>query len=128
VTDKRTGVGSDKHVDRLGSYNPKLNHIQLDAEKAKHWLSKGVQPSGTMHNILVSQKVIDAKKINVLPRKSPIVDEAAIKKAADEAAKKAEAEKKAAEEAKIAEEAPAEEVAVADETPAEPEAETEKTA
>jgi len=111
VTDKRTGVGSDKHVDRLGSYNPKLNHIQLDAEKAKEWLSKGVQPSGTMHNILVSQKVIDAKKINVLPRKSPIVDEAAIKKAEEEAAKKAEAEKKAAEEAEAAKNAPAEEVA-----------------
>ena len=106
VTDKRTGVGSDRHVDRLGSYNPKLNHIQLDAEKAKEWLSKGVQPSDTMHNILVSQKVIDAKKINVLPRKSPIVDEAAIKKAEEEAAAKAEAEKKAAEEAKTAEETP----------------------
>jgi len=93
VTDKRTGVKSDKHVDRLGSYNPKLNHIQLDAEKAKEWLSKGVKPSDTMHNILVSQKVIEGKKINVLPRKSPIVDEEAIKKAEEEAAQKAEAEK-----------------------------------
>ena len=111
VTDKRTGVGSDKHVDRLGSYNPKLNHIQLDAEKAKEWLSKGVQPSDTMHNVLVSQKVIDAKKINVLPRKSPIVDEAAIKKAEEEATAKADAEKKAAEEAKAAE-AAAEDVKV----------------
>ena len=129
VTDKRTGVGSDRHIDRLGSYNPKLNHIQLDAEKAKDWLSKGVQPSGTMHNILVSQKVIDAKKINVLPRKSPIVDEEAIKKAEEEAAKKAEAEQKAAEEAKAAaEETPAEEPAaeeaeaVKEETPVEAEA------
>jgi len=125
VTDKRTGVGSDRHIDRLGSYNPKLNHIQLDAEKAKDWLSKGVQPSGTMHNILVSQKVIDAKKINVLPRKSPIVDEEAIKKAEEEAAKKAEAEQKAAEEAKAAaEETPAEEPAAEE---AEAEAEKEET-
>jgi small subunit ribosomal protein S16 len=124
VTDKRTGVKSDKHVDRLGSYNPKLNHIQLDTEKAKEWLSKGVQPSGTMHNILVSQKVIDAKKINVLPQKSPIVDEEAIKKAEEEAAAKAEAEKKAAEEAEAAKEAPAEEEAATEETPAEEEAPT----
>jgi small subunit ribosomal protein S16 len=87
VTDKRTGVKSDRHIDRLGSYNPKLNHIQLDAEKAKEWLGKGVQPSDTMHNILVSQKVITGKKINVLPKKSPIIDEAAIKKATEEAAK-----------------------------------------
>lgn len=107
VTDKRTGAKSDRHVDRLGSYNPKLNHIQLDTVKAKDWLSKGVQPSGTVHNILVSQKVIDAKKINVLPKKSPIIDEEAIKRAEEEAAAKAEAEKAAAEAAA----APAEEVA-----------------
>lgn len=103
VTDKRTSVKSDNHVDRIGSYNPKLNHIQLDAEKAKEWLAKGVQPSGTMHNILVSQKVIEGKKINVLPRKSPIIDEEAIKKAEEEAKAKAEAEAK-----KIAQEAPTE--------------------
>ena len=116
VTDKRTGVKSDRHIDRLGSYNPKLNHIQLDAEKAKEWLAKGVQPSDTMHNILVSQKVITGKKINVLPKKSPIIDEAAIKKAAEEAAEKEAAEKAAAEAAA----APVEEVA---ETPVEVEAE-----
>jgi small subunit ribosomal protein S16 len=103
VTDKRTGVKSDKHVDRLGSYNPKMNHVQLDADKAKEWLAKGVQPSDTMHNILVSQKVIEGKKINVLPKKSPIVDEEAIKKAEEEAAAKAEAEAKAKEEAAAAE-------------------------
>ena len=116
VTDKRTGVKSDKHVDRLGSYNPKLNHIQIDVDKARDWLSKGVQPSDTMHNILVSQKVIEGKKINVLPRKSPIINEEAVKKAEEEAAAKVEAEKAAAE----AEAAPAEEVV--EETPAEEEA------
>jgi len=124
VTDKRTGVKSDKHVDRIGSYNPKLGTIILDKDKAKQWLANGVQPSVTMHNILVSQGVIDAKKINPLPKKSPIVDEAAIKKAEEEAAAKAEAEKAAAEEKAAADAAPAEETATeeaetAEETPAE---------
>lgn len=133
VTDKRTGVKSDRHVDRLGSYNPKLNHIQLDEAKAKEWLAKGVQPSDTMHNILVSQKVIEGKKINVLPKKSPIIDEEAIKKAEEEAAAKAEAEAKAKAdaEAKAKEEAeaaatPAEEAAP--EAPEAPDEEAEKTA
>jgi len=112
VTDKRTGVKSDKHVDRIGSYNPKLGTIILDKDKAKQWLSEGVQASGTMHNILVSQGVIDAKKINVLPRKSPIVDPEAIKKAEEAAAAKVEAEKVAAEEKAAADAAPAEEAAV----------------
>jgi len=124
VTDKRTGVKSDKHVDRLGSYNPKLGTVILDKDKAAKWLAAGVQPSGTMHNMLVSQGVLDAKKINVLPRKSPIVDEAAIKKAAEEAAKKeadakaaAEAEAATAEEPVVEEEEAAPEAAA--ETPAE---------
>ncbi len=97
VVDKRTGPKSNKHVDHLGFYNPKFNQIQIDAEKAKDWLAKGVQPSDTMHNILVSQKVIDAKKKNVLPKKSPIIDEEKLKaeaeaKAEEEAKQKAEAE------------------------------------
>jgi small subunit ribosomal protein S16 len=119
VTDKRTGPKSNKHVAIIGSYNPKMSHIQLDAEAATDWLSKGVQPSDTVHNILVKQKVINAKTINPLPRKSPIVDEEALakqkeeKEAAEEAAK-AEAEAPA-------EEVPAEEVAEepVEETPAE---------
>ena len=102
VTDKRTGPKSDRHIDRLGSYNPKMNHVQIDGEKAKEWIAKGVQPSDTVHNILVNQKVIEGKKRNVLPRKSPIVDEAAVKKAADEAAAKAAAEAKAKADAEVA--------------------------
>ncbi len=124
VTDKRTGPKSDKHVDRLGSYNPKMNHVQLDVEKAKEWLAKGVQPSDTLHNILVSQKVIEGKKINVLPKKSPIIDEEAIKKAEEEAAAKAEAEAAAeAEESTDSDEAPVEEPA-AEEAAPEPKEET----
>lgn len=102
VTDKRTGVKSDKHVDRLGSYNPKMNHVQIDGEKAKEWIAKGVQPSDTVHNILVSQKVIEGKKKNVLPKKSPIIDEAKIKAEAEAAAAKVEAEAKAKADAEAA--------------------------
>ncbi|MEY2664904.1 MAG: hypothetical protein RLZZ480_9 [Candidatus Parcubacteria bacterium] len=111
VTDKRTGPKSDRHIDRLGSYNPKMNQVQLDAAKAKEWLSKGVQPSDTVHNILVSQKVLDAKKKNVLPKKSPIIDEAKLKAEA-EAKAKAEADAKAKAEAEAAAAAAAAEPAV----------------
>jgi ribosomal protein S16 len=70
----------------LGSYNPKLDHVQLHTEKVTAWLENGVQPSPTVHNILVSQGIIKESKVNVLPKKAPIVDEAA------EAAKAAAAE------------------------------------
>lgn len=113
VTDKRTGPKSNKHVDLLGSYYPKLGTVEINAEKAKHWLSQGVQPSVTLHNMLVSKKIIEGKKLNPLPKKSPIVDEEALKKAAQEkeaaeAAAAAPVAEEVAPEA-VAEEAPAEE-------------------
>lgn len=117
VVDKRTGPKSNKNIDILGSYNPKMNHVQIDTEKAKVWLSKGVQPSDTVHNILVGQKVIEAKKKNVLPKKSPIVDEEALKKAEEEAKAKEEAEKASTEEApaeEMKEEAPVAEESVSE--------------
>lgn len=109
VVDKRTGPKSNKHVDHLGSYNPKLGQVQIDAAKAKDWLSKGVQASDTVYNLLITNKVIEGKKRNALPKKTPIIDEAKLKAEA-EAKEKAEAEAKAtAEAAEAAKNAPAEE-------------------
>jgi small subunit ribosomal protein S16 len=96
VTDKRTSVKSDRHIDRIGSYNPKFNQVQLDVDKVKHWLAQGVQPSDTVYNLLVGEKIIAGRKKNVLSKKSPIIDEAALKRAAEEAEAKAKAEAAAA--------------------------------
>jgi len=121
VVDKRTGPKSNKNIDHLGSYNPKLGQVNIEAEKAKHWLSKGVQPSDTVHNLLITHKIIEGKKRNSLSRKSPIIDEAKVKAAA-EAKAKAEADAKAAEEAaataKTEAEAPAAEEVVLEAEPA----------
>jgi small subunit ribosomal protein S16 len=124
VVDKRTSTKSSKTIDLLGSYNPKLGQITINGEKAKHWLAHGVQASDTVHNMLISQKIIEGKKRNALPRKTPIIDEAKLKaeaeaKAAAEAKVIADAAAKAAAEAEAAaaaaapavEEAPAEVVA-----------------
>ncbi len=102
VTDKRTGPKSNKHIDLLGSYNPKLGTVEIDGEKAKYWLSQGVQASVTLHNMLVSKKIIEGKKLNALSKKSPIIDEEAIKKAEAEAKAKKEAEEKAKADAEAA--------------------------
>ncbi len=90
VTDKRTGPKSSKHVDQVGSYHPKTKHTIIDGEKVKHWLAQGVQASPTVHNLLVTHKLVEGKKLNVLSKKSPIIDEEKLK---------AEAEAKAAAEA-----------------------------
>ena len=93
VTDSRRGPKSGKHIDLLGSYNPKQSHFSVNGDKAREWIKKGAQVSDTVHNLLVSHKVIEGKKINVLPRKSPVVDEAAA-----EAAKAAKANEATGEE------------------------------
>jgi small subunit ribosomal protein S16 len=122
VVDKRTSVKSNKTVDLLGSYDPKLGRISINDDKAKHWLAHGVQPSVTVYNMLVTQKIVDGKKKNALPKKSPIIDEAKLKAEAEAkaAAEKAEADAKAAAEAaKKAEEEAAAAPAPEAETPAE---------
>lgn len=109
VTDSRRGPKSGKHVDLLGSHNPKLHVTQIDGDKAKDWIAKGVQVSDTVHNILVTQKVIDAKKINVLPKKSPIISEKAAEEAKEET--KIPAEEKGEETEVVEEKVEVEEVA-----------------
>ena len=119
VTDSRNSTKTGNHVDLLGSYDPKAGVFKIDGEKAKHWISKGVQVSDTVHNFLISEKVIEGKKKNVLSRKSPIIDEAKIKAEA-EAKEKAEADAKAKIEAEAQAKADAEAQAKAEsEAPAE---------
>ena len=59
----------------LGNYNPNTDVVNLDAEAIKAWMQKGAQVSDTVHNILVTQKVIEGKKRNVLPKKTVPVKE-----------------------------------------------------
>lgn len=112
VVDSHQGPKSGKFVDSIGSYDPKVDRIDLDGEKARTWIAKGVQLSDTVHNLLVGQKIIDGKKVNVLPKKSPI------KKEGEEEAPVAAAPAAAEAAPEVAEEAPAETAPEAVETPA----------
>ncbi len=93
VAESSAGPKSNKFVERVGTLNPKTKETQLNAERIKYWLSVGAQASGRVHNMLVKEGVIKGKAINVLPHKSPVVDEEKIAKEKEEAeAKKAAAE------------------------------------
>jgi small subunit ribosomal protein S16 len=91
LTDSKNSTKSGKYLEVLGSYDPRLeNKIeQFDVAKIKHWISKGAQLSGTVHNFLVHKKAIEGKKMNVLPKKRPI------KKAEEKVEAKGEAKKEA---------------------------------
>lgn len=42
-----------------------MSDFQTKADRIKYWISQGAQLSGTAHNLLVSAKVIEGKKVNV---------------------------------------------------------------
>jgi small subunit ribosomal protein S16 len=71
VTEHTEGPKTGNFVEKLGTYNPKSKERTLNVERVKYWLSVGAKTSDTMHNMLVSMGVVDGKKINVLPKKSP---------------------------------------------------------
>lgn len=135
VTDSKTGPKSNKHKEVIGSYDARREERAIiDTERAAYWIAQGAQPSDTVRNALVDLKVIDGKKVNALPKKSPIIDEeklAAEKAAEEEAKAKADEEAAAAvveaetpEEAEAPAETPEEEPSqektpAEDETPAE---------
>lgn len=73
LTDSKNGPKSGKYLKNLGWYDTRLKNDaakQLDVEQVKHWMSKGAKLSLTLHNFLISQKVIEGKKLNALPKKT----------------------------------------------------------
>lgn len=62
VTDKRNAPKGGRFLEVLGSLDPRTKTNQLKAERIKYWISMGAKPSDTVHNLLVSNKVITGPK------------------------------------------------------------------
>lgn len=59
VADERSPRGG-RFIDEVGYYNPLANsEIKIDAEKAKDWLAKGVQPTDTVKALLKKAGITD---------------------------------------------------------------------
>jgi len=71
VVDSHASPKAGKNVELVGSYSPHSNVFQVEKDRILYWMGKGAQVSDTVHNLLVSNKIIEGKKVNVLPRKSP---------------------------------------------------------
>lgn len=76
LTDSKNSTKSGRFKEILGSFDPRKSTEAFDVERIKYWIGQGIKPTGSVHNLFVTHKIIDAKKINVLPRKTPIVKEA----------------------------------------------------
>ena len=89
VIDKRRSSKGGRAVEDLGYKNPLTKKISINKERALYWIKNGAQPSPTVHNLLVSEKILEAKKIAVAKISKK-------KQAEIDAAKKAEVDAKAA--------------------------------
>jgi small subunit ribosomal protein S16 len=75
-----------RNLENLGNYDPHTKELVIKEDRLKYWLSKGAQPSATIHNLLIEKKIIEGKK----QRKSSITKRRLVKmnaktKAADDA-------------------------------------------
>lgn len=59
VTQKRNPPRGGRFVEQVGFYNPLTKEKFLKKERIKYWLSKGAKTSERVHNLLVSEKILD---------------------------------------------------------------------
>ncbi|MEJ0063710.1 MAG: 30S ribosomal protein S16 [Alphaproteobacteria bacterium] len=108
-----------RFIEKIGTYNPTLandnpERVKLDAERVKHWISKGAQPSDRVARFLFAASLGPKPKFSESPKKS-----APKAKAQERVKLEAEAAKAAAEAAAAPAPAPAPVEAPAAEAPAE---------
>jgi len=76
LTDSKNGPKSGKFLEILGNFDARRSEkAEFKNERVKYWMSKGAKLSDTVHNLFVERKIIGGKKLNVLPKKTPIKSE-----------------------------------------------------
>lgn len=66
-----------KSIEEVGTYDPVEGFVTLQGERIREWLANGAKPSTTVHNLLVSNGVIDDSKIRITRQKEQQSKEAA---------------------------------------------------
>jgi len=65
VTDKKNPPKGGRFVEEVGFWNPLTKARSLKAERIKYWISKGAKVSDSVYNLLIKEKVLEGKKIDV---------------------------------------------------------------
>ena len=76
VIDKRRSSKGGRAVEDLGYVDPLKKRKSFNKERILYWISKGAKPSPTIHNYLVTEKIIDAPKINLFKKSKKPIDTA----------------------------------------------------
>ncbi len=75
VVEKARAAKTGRIVERVGSYNPHNKEMTLNEDSVKGWLAQGAQPTDSIRNLFITKGVLEGKKVNVLPKKTPIAKE-----------------------------------------------------
>lgn len=71
LTDSKNGPKSGKFLEILGNFDARRSEkAEFKIERIKQLMSNGAKLSDTVHNFFVEKKLIEGKKINVLPKKT----------------------------------------------------------
>jgi len=112
VTDQKNPPRGGRPKEKVGFYNPLTKERKLNKERILYWLSVGAKPSDTVLNLMISEGIVEGKKVDVFkkPKKEkekekPVEEKSAVEKPAEKLVEEKPAE------GKPAEEKPAEELA-----------------
>lgn len=97
VADQHAPV-KGRFIEDVGFYNPHTDEFKVKADRVKERLAKGVQPSDTVHNLLVTAGIVKAEKRTMWRPKKKEEEEGTV-------VEQVPAEEKVAEEAKEEEKA-----------------------
>jgi small subunit ribosomal protein S16 len=65
VVDKRRSAAAGGFREEVGFLNRVTKETKLDKDRIKYWLLQGARPSASIRNVLISEKLIEGKKIAV---------------------------------------------------------------
>src|SRR5271155_3803438 len=68
VAEKRSKMAAPP-VEDLGAYNPSSKVTTFDNDRILHWIKMGAQPTPTVHNLLVEQKISGTPKMAIKMKK-----------------------------------------------------------
>ncbi len=71
LTDSKNSTKTGKFIEVLGSHDFRMDGTELKKDRILYWMKQGVKPTPTVHNLLVTHKIIEGKKMNVQPRRTP---------------------------------------------------------
>lgn len=69
ICDKRNSSTGGRIIEQVGFYNPQTKEKVFKKERIGYWLSVGAQPSNTIYNLLIKEKIISGKKRQIKIKK-----------------------------------------------------------